>query len=93
MSTVATGGFVPSSTMLTDMVWQQHATLMAAMILGALPFTFHYGLCANVHAHKGGQGGFDLFAVLAVGAVMFIWIGGFGYRKYHYDRPEKLAQV
>ena len=42
MSTVATGGFVPS-TMLADMVWQQHATLMAAMILGALPFTFHYG--------------------------------------------------
>ena len=29
------------------------------------------------------------FAVLAVGAVMFIWIGGFGYRKYQYDRIRK----
>ena len=80
MSTVATGGFVPSSTMLADMVWQQHATLMAAMILGALPFTFHYGFVRKrFMLTKVGKEVLIYFAVLAVGAVMFIWIGGFGY--------------
>ncbi|HET6518017.1 MAG TPA: potassium transporter TrkG [Nitrosopumilaceae archaeon] len=42
MSTLATGGFLPSSTILQNLVWQEHLVLMAAMILGALPFTFHY---------------------------------------------------
>ncbi len=43
MSTLATGGFLPSSTALDGLGWQGHAVLMAAMLLGALPFTFHYG--------------------------------------------------
>ena len=43
MSTLATGGFLPNSTILQGLVWQEHVILMAAMILGALPFTFHYG--------------------------------------------------
>ena len=43
MSTLATGGFLPNSTLLQGLVWQEHLILMAAMILGALPFTFHYG--------------------------------------------------
>ncbi|HJM25797.1 MAG TPA: CBS domain-containing protein, partial [Nitrosopumilus sp.] len=42
MSTISTGGFLPSSTILDAMVWQEHIILMGAMILGALPFTFHY---------------------------------------------------
>ncbi len=80
MSTVATGGFVPSSTMLADMIWQQHATLMAAMILGALPFTFHYGfLRKRFMLTKIGKEVLVYFAVLAIGAALFMWVGGFGY--------------
>ncbi|MDI1495275.1 MAG: potassium transporter Trk [Cenarchaeum symbiont of Oopsacas minuta] len=80
MSTVATGGFVPSSTMLADMVWQQHATLMVAMILGALPFTFHYGFVRKrFMVTKVGKEVLVYFGVLAVGAATFMWVGGFGY--------------
>ncbi len=42
MSTIATGGFLPNSTILDNLVWQEYLVLFAAMILGALPFTFHY---------------------------------------------------
>ena len=42
MSTLATGGFIPSSQILDDISWQKEVILMGAMILGALPFTFHY---------------------------------------------------
>ena len=42
MSTLATGGFLPNSTILQNLVWEEHIILMGAMILGALPFTFHY---------------------------------------------------
>ncbi|EIJ65514.1 CBS domain pair protein, partial [Candidatus Nitrosopumilus salaria BD31] len=42
MSTLATGGFLPTSTILEGLLWQEHVILMGAMILGALPFTFHY---------------------------------------------------
>ena len=80
MSTVATGGFVPSSTMLADMVWQQHATLMAAMILGALPFTFHYGFVRKrFMLTKVGREVLVYFAMLSIGAVVFMWVGGLGY--------------
>ena len=42
MSTLATGGFVPDSGALDNMGWQKQLVLMAAMLLGAMPFTFHY---------------------------------------------------
>lgn len=42
MSTLATGGFVPDSGTLDNMGWQKQMVLMAAMLLGAMPFTFHY---------------------------------------------------
>lgn len=42
MSTISTGGFLPSSGALDNLGWQSEIVLMAAMILGALPFTFHY---------------------------------------------------
>ena len=42
MSTLATGGFIPSTTILDGSGWQVQVVLMGAMILGALPFTFHY---------------------------------------------------
>ena len=42
MSTIATGGFIPTSTILEELLWQERMILIGAMILGALPFTFHY---------------------------------------------------
>lgn len=44
LSTVVSGGFVPSSTILVDMPWYKMVVLIAGMILAALPFTFHYAM-------------------------------------------------
>ncbi len=44
LTTVVTGGFLPSSTILEDMQWYKAVVLMGGMILGALPFTFHYSM-------------------------------------------------
>lgn len=43
-SALSTGGFVPSSTMLSSMHQYNLLAIIAAMILGALPFTYHYTL-------------------------------------------------
>ena len=43
MSTVATGGFVPSSSMLTDMVWQQTCHTDGSNDTRCSSITFHYG--------------------------------------------------
>ena len=77
MSTLATGGFLPNSTILQDLVWQEHLILMAAMILGALPFTFHYAfvrkrfmspkLGKEVLVYFGVLGGATLFFTLTSG--------------------------
>lgn len=40
--TIVSGGFLPSSTILVDKPWYQTLTIIAGMILAALPFTFHY---------------------------------------------------
>ena len=42
MSTLATGGFIPNSSIVEELLWQEEVILMGGMILGALPFTFHY---------------------------------------------------
>ncbi|CAD6518378.1 CBS domain-containing protein [metagenome] len=42
VSAFATGGFLPTSTILNDFDWQEKLIVMGAMIFGALPFTFHY---------------------------------------------------
>ncbi|NMJ86395.1 MAG: CBS domain-containing protein, partial [Thaumarchaeota archaeon] len=44
LTTVVTGGFLPSSTILLDMEWYKVVVLIGGMILGALPFTFHYSM-------------------------------------------------
>lgn len=44
LTTVVTGGFLPSSTILFDMEWYKVVVLIGGMILGALPFTFHYSM-------------------------------------------------
>ena len=52
MSTLSTGGFIPTSTILEDLLWQEHIVLMGAMILGALPFTFHYAFVRKNSCHQ-----------------------------------------
>lgn len=72
MSTLATGGFLPNSTILEGLVWEEHVILMAAMILGALPFTFHYGFVRKKFlSPKLGREVLVYFGVLGGGILLF----------------------
>lgn len=78
MSALSTGGFVPSSTMLPNLNWQENAVLMGAMILGALPLTFHYALIRKRFAPpKIGTEVLLYFVILLVGIVSFTLVSGF----------------
>ncbi|RMW34481.1 MAG: CBS domain-containing protein, partial [Nitrosopumilus sp.] len=77
MSTLATGGFVPSSTIIDNLGWQEEVILMGAMILGALPFTFHYAFVRKKFlAPKLGKEVLTYFAILGGATVLFISISG-----------------
>jgi trk system potassium uptake protein TrkH len=77
MSTLSTGGFLPNSTILQDLVWQEHIVLMAAMILGALPFTFHYAFVRKKFmSPKLGREVLVYFAVLGTAFILFTWSSG-----------------
>ncbi len=77
MSTLATGGFVPSSTILDDLLWQEKLILIGAMILGALPFTFHYAFVRKKFlSPKLGKEVLIYFAVLGSATILFIAISG-----------------
>jgi trk system potassium uptake protein TrkH len=78
MSTLATGGFVPNSTILQDLLWQEEIVLMGAMILGALPFTFHYGFVRKKFlSPKLGKEVLVYFAILTSATLLFMAISGF----------------
>lgn len=77
MSTLATGGFIPSSQILDDISWQKEVILMGAMILGALPFTFHYAFVRKKFlAPKLGKEVLAYFAILGSAIVLFMGISG-----------------
>jgi trk system potassium uptake protein TrkH len=77
MSTLATGGFTPTSTMLGGLVWQEHIILMGAMILGALPFTFHYAFVRKKFlSPKLGKEVLTYFAILGGATILFMGISG-----------------
>ena len=77
MSSLATGGFTPTSTILEGMVWQEHIILMGAMILGALPFTFHYAFVRKKFlSPKLGKEVLTYFAILGGAIVLFIGVSG-----------------
>lgn len=77
MSTLATGGFIPSSQILDDISWQKELVLMGAMILGALPFTFHYAFVRKKFlAPKLGKEVLAYFAILGSAIVLFMGISG-----------------
>jgi trk system potassium uptake protein TrkH len=77
MSTISTGGFVPSSTILQDMADLEYVVLMGAMILGALPFTFHYAFVRKrFMSPKLGKEVLVFFAVLGIAVIIFSSISG-----------------
>ena len=77
MSTLATGGFTPTSTILDDLVWQEDVILMGAMILGALPFTFHYAFVRKKFlSPKLGKEVLTYFAILSGATILFIGVSG-----------------
>ncbi len=77
MSTLATGGFTPTSTILDGLVWQEHVILMGAMILGALPFTFHYAFVRKKFlSPKLGKEVLTYFAILGSATILFMGISG-----------------
>ncbi len=77
MSTLSTGGFIPTSTILEDLVWQEHIVLMGAMILGALPFTFHYAFVRKKFlSPKLGKEVLTYFAILSTATILFVSISG-----------------
>jgi trk system potassium uptake protein TrkH len=77
MSTISTGGFIPNSTILDNLVWQERVILMGAMILGALPFTFHYAFVRKKFlSPKLGKEVLVYFAILGSATILFIAISG-----------------
>ena len=77
MSTLSTGGFTPTSTILNDLLWQEHVVLMGAMILGALPFTFHYAFVRKKFlSPKLGKEVLTYFAILGGAIILFAGISG-----------------
>ena len=77
MSTLSTGGFTPTSTILEDLLWQEHIVLMGAMILGALPFTFHYAFVRKKFlSPKLGKEVLAYFAILGGATLLFTGISG-----------------
>ncbi len=77
MSTLATGGFTPTSTIFDGFVWQEYVILMGAMILGALPFTFHYGFVRKKFlSPKLGKEVLTYFAILGGAIVLFMGVSG-----------------
>jgi trk system potassium uptake protein TrkH len=77
MSTIATGGFIPNSTILDNLIWQEKLTLMGGMILGALPFTFHYALVKKKFlAPKLGKEVLVYFTILGGAMLLFIGLSG-----------------
>jgi len=77
MSTIATGGFLPTSTILIGLVWQEYVVLIAAMILGALPFTFHYAFVRKRFLSPVlGKEVLVYFAILGGAILLFTWTSG-----------------
>ena len=77
MSTLSTGGFTPTSTILEGLLWQEYIVLMGAMILGALPFTFHYAFVRKKFlSPKLGKEVLTYFGILGGATILFAIVSG-----------------
>lgn len=73
LSTLSTGGFVPDSSLLSTLSLPEYLILMAGLILGALPFGFHFALVKKkfMSVKLSSEVGIYL-AILASAIVLFI---------------------
>ena len=78
MSTLSTGGFVPDSHLLSTLIFPEYLILMAGMILGALPFGFHYAFVRKkfMSVKLSSEVGI-YFAILAGSTLLYIGLTGF----------------
>jgi len=77
ISAFATGGFLPTSTILDNIGWQEQIILMSAMIFGALPFTFHYAFIRKKFlSPKLGKEVLAYFIILFVAILLVILLSG-----------------
>ncbi len=77
ISAFATGGFLPTSTILNNLDWQEQMILMSAMIFGALPFTFHYSFVRKKFlSPKLGKEVLAYFIILGCAIILFILFSG-----------------
>ena len=77
ISAFATGGFLPTSTILENLQWQEKIILMGAMIFGALPFTFHYSFVRKKFlSPKLGKEVLAYFIILSIAISLFILLSG-----------------
>lgn len=73
MSTLSTGGFVPDSHILSRIGFGGDLVLIAGMILGTLPFAFHYGFVRKKFlSAKLSREVLVYFGILAVGITLFV---------------------
>ena len=74
ISAFATGGFLPTSTILNSFDWQEKIIVMGAMIFGALPFTFHYSFVRKKFlSPKFGKEVLGYFIILTGATLLFMW--------------------
>jgi len=74
ISAFATGGFLPTSTILNSFDWQEMIIVMGAMIFGALPFTFHYSFVRKKFlSPKFGKEVLAYFIILSGATLLFMW--------------------
>ena len=77
ISAFATGGFLPTSTILNNLELEEQIILMGAMIFGALPFTFHYSFVRKKFlSPKLGKEVLAYFIILGTAIGLFIWLSG-----------------
>lgn len=73
MSTLSTGGFLPDSHIFDDLSFGGEMVLIAGMILGTLPFAFHYGFVRKKFlSPKLSTEVMMYFGVLAIGITLFV---------------------
>src|SRR5918994_1521515 len=74
-TTITTGGFVPTSTVLNSENSITLAIIMGGMIIAALPFAFHFGIFSKyVHAKKEIKEILVFIILMTIGIFLFILI-------------------
>ena len=74
MNAVSTGGWVPNSQILADMSVPEYIVIMFGMVLGALPFGFHYAFVrTKFMSFQISKEVALYFAILGIAATIFVF--------------------